>query len=956
MINRGLLVQCVGTMLYVILLHSNGFSHRISAKSLFIRFSLVLALIGAALAMRVDEAKGVASVIYANSATGNDSSGDGTSGNPFQTFHKAYTTAISGDTIDLTGTFTWSDAGETGDTSPAGYTLAKNLTIQGQSRATIIQASSTRSTANRSLFFVNANVTVAFRDLTLRYGNPTSGTHGGALTLYGQYCGNYPCSSITGTASLTRVDVTENNSTSGAGAVVQNEASTLTVVDSNITNNVCSCSWGSGAIAGTAQSEYLSVTNSTISGNSATGGSNNAGAISTQRFAQILIQNSTISGNSTSGSGGSSRHYYPQRAIYTNATVVGNTATGAAGGIWFNSLWSGYALWLKNTILADNMGASTPNDFYPDTSSSYSTSEANAVYSVIEHSVSKTFSGTGMITGNQSLLGLDSGLALNGSTKGTKTFSISASSVAVDAGNASAHGPSYSQVTPPTTDQRGTSRAGAPDIGAYEYGTNAPPSLSSSIPTDNATGISVGTGLTLNFSAPVSAVSGKDIVIKKSSDNSVVDTVEVTSQRVSISNSTVTMQISGNLDYSTSYYVLIDSGAFVNNAGIAYGGISSTTTLNFTTSADVSPPVLSSTVPADNALNVATTANISLTFSENVTAVSGKNIVIKKSSNDSVFETISVTNGSRVTVNANVVSINPGTSFDNSTAYYVLIDSGAFRDAAGNSYVGISSSTTLNFEVIASVPTSTTTTTTISPSTPSSGGSSISSTETLNTDAGAQGGTSDAAAVTTTIPTAITQDSGRVRNAAPIPSTSPEEVAPQAPSAEPGFASAFVNGQLQELTVTRENNELFVAVGSIKLRILIRDDQEVLVPLDSDGSLRLEVGDLIEYQLTGALPSEPLDVWLFSDPVKLGSVLVGVDGKASGSFAVEKGFPSGSHRLVLKTNSSTGEEVTLAVGVRAGALNGGVPVSKILFSILLAAIAVGLAIPATRRRRNRVVN
>ena len=84
-----------------------------------------------------------AATIYVNSSTGNDTTGDGSSGTPYKTFHKGYTSASSSDTIDLTGTFTWTDSDETGDVAKTGYTIAKNLTIQGQSAdATIIQAAS----------------------------------------------------------------------------------------------------------------------------------------------------------------------------------------------------------------------------------------------------------------------------------------------------------------------------------------------------------------------------------------------------------------------------------------------------------------------------------------------------------------------------------------------------------------------------------------------------------------------------------------------------------------------------------------------------------------------------------------------------------------------------------------------------------------------------------------------
>ena len=89
-------------------------------------------------------------------------------------------------------------------------------------------------------------------------------------------------------------------------------------------------------------------------------------------------------------------------------------------------------------------------------------------------------------------------------------------------------------------------------------------------------------------------------------------------------------------------------------------------------------------------------ANITLTFSEAVDVESG-NITIKKTSDDSTFETIDVT-GNKVTgTGTNEITINPLNTFASSTEYYVLIDATAFDDSTGNSYAGISSITALSF-------------------------------------------------------------------------------------------------------------------------------------------------------------------------------------------------------------------------------------------------------------------
>jgi hypothetical protein len=70
-----------------------------------------------------------AATIHVNSSTGDDASGNGSSGSPYKTFHKAYTASSNSDVINLTGTFNWNDSDETGDVAGSGYTISKNITI-----------------------------------------------------------------------------------------------------------------------------------------------------------------------------------------------------------------------------------------------------------------------------------------------------------------------------------------------------------------------------------------------------------------------------------------------------------------------------------------------------------------------------------------------------------------------------------------------------------------------------------------------------------------------------------------------------------------------------------------------------------------------------------------------------------------------------------------------------------
>ena len=107
-------------------------------------------------------------------------------------------------------------------------------------------------------------------------------------------------------------------------------------------------------------------------------------------------------------------------------------------------------------------------------------------------------------------------------------------------------------------------------------------------------------------------------------------------------------------------------------------------------------PTLSSSVPTDDATDVAVDTNIVLNFSEAVDASSG-DIVIKKTSDDSVIEAIDVTGGLVSGSGTAQITVNPTTDLEAGVEYYVVIDATAFDDSAGNSYAGITSTTALSF-------------------------------------------------------------------------------------------------------------------------------------------------------------------------------------------------------------------------------------------------------------------
>ncbi|MCY2986753.1 MAG: Ig-like domain-containing protein [Planctomycetota bacterium] len=224
------------------------------------------------------------------------------------------------------------------------------------------------------------------------------------------------------------------------------------------------------------------------------------------------------------------------------------------------------------------------------------------------------------------------------------------------------------------------------------------PTVISLSPADNAMGVVLGTNLVITFSEPIAKGVVGTVVIKKSSDNSTVETFDVaTSTAVTVSGTTVTINPSVNLADGTGYYVEVAAGAFKDLSGNAFAGIAGTTTWNFTTIG------ISSLNPVDNAVGVAVGTNLVISFSAGVGKGAG-NVVIKKVAGGSPVQTIDVTS-SAVTVSGNTVTINPPDDLAENMAYYVEVAAGAFKDLAGNVLAGISGPTTWNFTTLAVPPT-----------------------------------------------------------------------------------------------------------------------------------------------------------------------------------------------------------------------------------------------------------
>lgn len=257
-----------------------------------------------------------------------------------------------------------------------------------------------------------------------------------------------------------------------------------------------------------------------------------------------------------------------------------------------------------------------------------------------------------------------------------------------------------------------------------------PPTLSGAlVPADNATNINGSANLVMTFNKIVQGGTGS-IVIKKSSDDSTIETIPAQSARVTGSGTRIlTINPTTTLADSTSYYVQVGANAVrsATGAGVFYAGLSGTGSWNFTTG-DFAAPSATAFSPADDATGVSTTTDLAITFDQTTRAGTGT-LTIKKSSDDSTIEAITVS-GALLSGNSSTeLTLNPSTTLSAGTSYYVVWSANAFKDTSGNHTSALTSSTTWNF-------------TTASTSS-SSSSSSSSSNETIQAGGGRRGGPGD---------------------------------------------------------------------------------------------------------------------------------------------------------------------------------------------------------------------
>ena len=120
-------------------------------------------------------------------------------------------------------------------------------------------------------------------------------------------------------------------------------------------------------------------------------------------------------------------------------------------------------------------------------------------------------------------------------------------------------------------DTAGASYTGISSNTTFNFTTgDTRPTLSSSTPSDNASNVARDANIVLTFSEIVDVENG-NITINNSSDDSVFESINVTSSNVTgTGTNQITINPTSRFEASTDYYILIDATAFDNVNGVSY--------------------------------------------------------------------------------------------------------------------------------------------------------------------------------------------------------------------------------------------------------------------------------------------------------------------------------------------------------------------------------------------------
>jgi alpha-tubulin suppressor-like RCC1 family protein len=180
------------------------------------------------------------------------------------------------------------------------------------------------------------------------------------------------------------------------------------------------------------------------------------------------------------------------------------------------------------------------------------------------------------------------------------------------------------------------------------------------------------------------------------------------------------------------------------------------------------------------------------------------------------------------------------------------------------------------------------------------------------------------------------------------------DVAPSLVHTKSAEAASTINGETTHATTSRVNNQLVFTTGGFTVTLAGVNADGSVVPLTSDGTLRVRRGDMFRLDAQGFAPGSKVNIWMFSQSFRLATLTVGSDGLVRSTLRVPKSVENGLHHLVLVGTDKSAGAAKFEMGMDVGVAPKQWWYSRLLIIIpITLAVFAGLWLPTTARRRRR---
>lgn len=219
----------------------------------------------------------------------------------------------------------------------------------------------------------------------------------------------------------------------------------------------------------------------------------------------------------------------------------------------------------------------------------------------------------------------------------------------------------------------------------------------SKVPQNAANQVTPSSSLTMTFNQPVDMGAGKIQIFQGNISGTAFEEIPVTSgtpRITGLKTRNITIDPAKNFNSNSTYYIVMPEGFLRDMNGNDISAINGTD-WGFNVLSDPTSLTVSNLSPANGTTNVSLTGTLTVTFNKELDLNFTGKAVLKKA-NGAIVESTTNINSS----NNRQLLITPVSALDSNMNYVVDIPANTFRDKAGNTFAGLSGSTSWAFKTL----------------------------------------------------------------------------------------------------------------------------------------------------------------------------------------------------------------------------------------------------------------